>query len=652
MTFDEIASRLEGLKKTGKNFIAICPSHDDRNPSLSVRSVDGKVLLKCHAGCDTELICRAIGISLTDLFEKSLNGFHNAGNGHSKAPSNSIGPTIAEYIYRDADGIERYRNVRHSGVGRFYRKPSGVDSLPYRLPELLKAKADGIERVFVCEGEKDCDNVRGLGFVAVSLKGIKDTWAEYFTGMHVTIIQDHDKPGTKQAVSIAHILATQAASVRITDLYPSEPMPNKNGKDVSDWIGERRTAGDKDDEIAEELSQQMETSKLFEARPAGRALTVSGLNLLPLDELLALPEEVHEYIWEDILIRGGFSIISGKPKSGKSTLMRCLAASIKDGRSFLGKSTKKGKVLYLCLEERRAEVVDHFRRMDVVGGDLLIHAGSTPENVLAELLEAIEEHQPVFVVIDPMSRVLRARDFNDYAQMSRAFEPIIDMARTTGAHILCLHHDGKSGRSGGDALLGSTAIFGAVDSHIQVKRKEGLRTVSSTQRYGVDLAETVFELDPDTGWISASGTVADVNLSKAQDAVLEVLSDGEELAASVIKDRITGLSNGVIAKALKVLEEAGKVGTMGEGKRGKPRVFFTQNKVNTNNGLVTVREGGYSGYDHIAIPGIPRDYVDPVPCLNCLQQCRPGNSGLCVICEQEEADADLVAEQETGSTVH
>jgi hypothetical protein len=31
-----------------------CPSHDDRNPSLSVTQATDKVLLNCHRGCATE----------------------------------------------------------------------------------------------------------------------------------------------------------------------------------------------------------------------------------------------------------------------------------------------------------------------------------------------------------------------------------------------------------------------------------------------------------------------------------------------------------------------------------------------------------------------------------------------------------------------
>jgi putative DNA primase/helicase len=52
MTAEAIAKAL-GARKTGGNWMAQCPTHHDRTPSLSIRdSVDSKVLVYCHAGCD------------------------------------------------------------------------------------------------------------------------------------------------------------------------------------------------------------------------------------------------------------------------------------------------------------------------------------------------------------------------------------------------------------------------------------------------------------------------------------------------------------------------------------------------------------------------------------------------------------------------
>lgn len=51
MTAETIARALGG-RKVGQGWTARCPAHDDREPSLSIRDADGKVLVRCHAGCD------------------------------------------------------------------------------------------------------------------------------------------------------------------------------------------------------------------------------------------------------------------------------------------------------------------------------------------------------------------------------------------------------------------------------------------------------------------------------------------------------------------------------------------------------------------------------------------------------------------------
>src|SRR5262249_57070124 len=54
VTAERIAKALGG-RKVGGGWMARCPSHDDREPSLSITdSQNGKVLVRCHAGCDQD----------------------------------------------------------------------------------------------------------------------------------------------------------------------------------------------------------------------------------------------------------------------------------------------------------------------------------------------------------------------------------------------------------------------------------------------------------------------------------------------------------------------------------------------------------------------------------------------------------------------
>ena len=65
----QVLQRLQQVQRRGEAWIALCPAHDDRNPSLSIREGDdGRILLKCHAGCAAEAIVAALGLQMRDLF--------------------------------------------------------------------------------------------------------------------------------------------------------------------------------------------------------------------------------------------------------------------------------------------------------------------------------------------------------------------------------------------------------------------------------------------------------------------------------------------------------------------------------------------------------------------------------------------------------
>ena len=77
MTFDEFLTRLNGVKKaaSGSRATALCPAHPDHNPSLSVaRADDGRVLIRCYAGCEVREIVRAVDLHLRDLFPRGRRG--------------------------------------------------------------------------------------------------------------------------------------------------------------------------------------------------------------------------------------------------------------------------------------------------------------------------------------------------------------------------------------------------------------------------------------------------------------------------------------------------------------------------------------------------------------------------------------------------
>ncbi len=69
-----LRSRLKGVKQHGDRFMAVCPAHQDKSPSLSLsQAEDGRALVYCFAGCKTRDVLGAVGMEMRDLFPESLS---------------------------------------------------------------------------------------------------------------------------------------------------------------------------------------------------------------------------------------------------------------------------------------------------------------------------------------------------------------------------------------------------------------------------------------------------------------------------------------------------------------------------------------------------------------------------------------------------
>ncbi len=94
MTAATLLDRLNGVRSTGAGkWIAKCPAHADKRPSLSIREGDsGAVLAYCFAGCDVSSIAAAVGLELSDLFPPRLPGVHSA-----RPRASSLTPLVAAF---------------------------------------------------------------------------------------------------------------------------------------------------------------------------------------------------------------------------------------------------------------------------------------------------------------------------------------------------------------------------------------------------------------------------------------------------------------------------------------------------------------------------------------------------------------------------
>lgn len=229
MTVNEFLSRLDGVKGGHGKWTARCPSHDDRRQSLSVSvGGDGRVLLHCHAGCSTEDICAALGLTVKDLFDAE-----------AEVKPKERPQIVATYPYRNGGEKLRYSDKHFS-----WRRPDGQGGWIWNrkgLKRQLFVAGELSGAVFLVEGEKDCINLNRLGYNAASGEDgagpgkWRKEYTQELTGLSVAIFQDNDDVGKAYAQETAAALHGVAASVRVLDLSRVWPEIPEHG-DVSDLI--------------------------------------------------------------------------------------------------------------------------------------------------------------------------------------------------------------------------------------------------------------------------------------------------------------------------------------------------------------------------------------------------------------------------------
>jgi len=70
----DLLNKLEKVRGSKGRWVACCPAHVDRSPSLAITETDdGRILLKCFAGCSAQQVVEAVGMDLTDLFPNDNN---------------------------------------------------------------------------------------------------------------------------------------------------------------------------------------------------------------------------------------------------------------------------------------------------------------------------------------------------------------------------------------------------------------------------------------------------------------------------------------------------------------------------------------------------------------------------------------------------
>lgn len=229
-----IAEGLGKHKKVAGGYVACCPAHNDKNPSLSISDADdGKLLVHCHAGCDNQAVVDAL--KKRSLWPEPVR--ENAKP--SPRPKKTI---VAEYDYVDPDtGEIKFQVLRYEPKDFRQRMPDGKGGWTWSVPASqrvlfnLPAVQSSTKLVCIVEGEKDVEALSKIGIVATCNAGGAGKWQDNYSsalaGRDICILPDNDEPGRKHADIVARALFGVAKSVKIVAL---PGLAEK--QDVSDWI--------------------------------------------------------------------------------------------------------------------------------------------------------------------------------------------------------------------------------------------------------------------------------------------------------------------------------------------------------------------------------------------------------------------------------
>lgn len=225
------------MKKNGRTFMALCPFHQDRNPSMSIDPEKG--VWNCHAGCGGGDVIRLLAM-LRNMSDGEFMKEEGIGVEVEQRP---IAKTVdrrvvAYYSYEDENAKQLFEVIRYepkdfrqrhrTETGDWVWDMQGVRRVLYQLPQVMQSQT-----VIVSEGEKDAENLTRLGFVGTCNVGGAGKWldsySESLAGKDVIIAGDGDKPGQDHAELVTASVASKAKTVRVLR-FPA------NCKDVSDFI--------------------------------------------------------------------------------------------------------------------------------------------------------------------------------------------------------------------------------------------------------------------------------------------------------------------------------------------------------------------------------------------------------------------------------
>lgn len=463
---DLVLSKAQRLTRSGSEQVALCPAHDDREPSLTIREgKDGRVLLRCQAGCDLEAILGAWGLAKRDLYPEADT---------PKAEAAKVIDQI--YKYTDEHGALLFEAVRYRPKAFRQRQPDGrggwkwtmdgVRLVLYQLPEVLAAVAEG-RTVYVVEGEKDVEAIRAAGGVATCNPAGAGKWtrvpdtAEVFDGAaRVVIVADRDDAGHRHARQVRDALEFSVARLEVVEAA--------HGKDAADHLG----AGFTLDQL---VPLELEPGASTEAEAAaadGVDIHVDGIGqVVDFSTLFDGEQATGEWLVQPLVPLGSQVSISAHAGTGKSQFSLWMAAGLATGKPLFGVRREPVRQLYVDFEMTAKELASRLEEMGYTDDDApllnenlryVLHPFLDPLDTApggAALAEEVRRHQAQVVWADTMAGAVQG-DENEADTYRRFARHTRDPLRALGCTVVSLDHLGKDPAKGS---RGSSAKVGDVD---------------------------------------------------------------------------------------------------------------------------------------------------------------------------------------------
>lgn len=293
-----------------------------------------------------------------------------------------------------------------------------------------------------------------------------------------------------------------------------------------------------------------------------------------VEELFLEATEEVPWICKGFLARGGFTLLAGSPKVGKTTLAYQIIERVAMGDQFLGDHATQAKVLLLGLEEHQRDIIERLRKRSEEGlkGRVKVVFGPLPysHEINQVMADYVINEEIGLVVIDTIPAWWKLSDENDASEVNRKGYPLVHTIRRTQAAWLGLVHIRKSGGEHGEEIRGSSALLGLVDIAISMKRGKGggnQRVLETVSRYADTPKDLVIEYEE--GSYKKLGTPSEVSSQAKADQVWEGLAKGKQTIESLVI--LTGLSKQDVSRGLTSLSE--RVYREGGGHRGNPYLY-------------------------------------------------------------------------------